>query len=141
MNLFSVIVWLSLLWCFGCSNHADLQETTAVNRLRNALDGIVLDTYNFNSNQLARLPFDKAIAEAASTNRLLKERLTMGLAGKESFLFLNNNVSASTNPIEHGSEIAIILPDTFEKDGKNVGAAIRFDGNIVYFTTLRASRH
>ncbi len=124
------------LYCGCVKSNSEEQEQTAVIRLNNAFDGIVLVMMD-NSNRVANAGFTKIIEESSDRDPLIKELLTKRTGGYSSSLLLNTNADFWLNPDSHGQEIAIVLPDRIKRNEQWIGIAIRFDRKIVCYICLK----
>jgi hypothetical protein len=123
----------------GCSQKEDTNnsEHIATTRIDNLFDSIraylVLDT---NLNTLARTNWQSAISTMTSKDPVLKELLTTKAGGYESIAMLSTNAQAWIHPEEFSSEIAIILAEAISKGDQRVFLAKRFNGSLVYYTSV-----
>jgi hypothetical protein len=139
MKSFALLLFV-VCCSLSCSNNnvsQEDEERIAATRLHNAFDSIFAAlTINSNLAVMARTNWPGMVSGIATQDPVLNELLTRRTGGSASLAILSTNLHAWISPKLYGSEIAIILPDSLQKDGQTVFMGIRFDGDLVYFIGL-----
>lgn len=139
MRTTSWMIAIFSCYILGCSKNTNNkeEERIATSRLQTSFDGLyAVLSVNSNIANEARADWPGTLSKIILQEPILKEKLTKRTGGDPSLAMVSTNVEAWVDPKSYGKEIAILLPESIENEGRHFHIGMRFSGEIVYFLSL-----